>query len=395
MTCCWSRFVIPNELFSEIKLFLTDKNYWKFLSSSKQFSDISFWTRKICLNEKWSQRLLEDKELFKKIFSKIHSPQNQLVMKLSASCKQVENVLVSIPCFELILFGLPVKAEIVQKKKMQISLNNDMVIFPAIDNMESLELFYFAKLRNIQSLKSLNILTLANCHAIIDVVCLKNLQELNILNCNMLEDVSLLGNIRKLQICGCRKVVDLSALTNNSHLIIRHCQGVKLFPSSMNVVKFDCNLRGFSTEGILFPRLKTLSTIDHFLESYPSFHRLFCLKLHDNENIKILNGTKTIQVVHLTNLNQLEDISEAFGENQVVTISDCPKITDFSSLKNITKVTIEHCQSFIHGEQVENVIHLTVRHCSNFNDWTMLKKLSDFNNFTTVNGFEVKKSNNI
>jgi hypothetical protein len=77
---------VPIELFDEIKVYLTKKDFWRFLISlNEHFSELRYCARTISLNEKQSEEFLQSPAYANLILSKVKAPLKQLSVKIIVS----------------------------------------------------------------------------------------------------------------------------------------------------------------------------------------------------------------------------------------------------------------------------------------------------------------------
>jgi hypothetical protein len=260
--------------------------------------------------------------------------------------------------------------------KLNITLNDHTSEFPYFPNLLSLKLRGFPKLSTVTNLSHLKKLYLQDCWELVDVSCLRNLEDLTI-DSSYTTDVSALGNIRYLTLLSCYRLKDISKLANNYKLYIIGCSMITVLPSVFNSTILMVN--GLSKKPkfpIDSPRLKNLYITDDRLDPFLCFPllNLFSVELFDASGLKLFPEMRRIPVITLDQSEELEDISD-LGENKCVGIYYCPKLTDFSSLKNVPHVLVDSCPGFCNVHEVENVQHLSIFGCTNFSYSSPLKKI--------------------
>jgi hypothetical protein len=395
---------VPDELFTEVKAYLSIKDYWKFLNTSKKrFLDLKFSTRKISLTLPMSQKFITDKSYASEIISKVQFPSNQLVLRILMS--EYHSGLNIFDGCDLILSGFQgcdsslFSAENVEKlfvNRFHISMNSNSywTEFPKLLNVHSMKIDGFSNLSNISSLSTLKILVLRSCQYVKDVSCLKSLEHLTLSDCRNVEDVSMLGDIRYLDISQCERIEDITGLTNNYSLRIASQTSVKLKTNATVMRVTEILARGLDYrifEKISFPNLKYFGISMPFtspkdISHQISFKNLYSLSICSCPQLVSSTYLAHIPILNFAACENLEDISD-LGEtrNKYVSLAVCPKIRDFSSLKNIPKVHLGNCPGFTKASDVSNVHQLTIQDCRNFHD---VKNLENVYHLILYSGYD-------
>jgi hypothetical protein len=378
---------IPLELFDEIKSYLSKKDYWRFLvSMNEQFVELRFCTRTITLNGNQVELFLKNSNYVNLVLSKLKVPSKQLFINLTTSQNerfyvQERQLLtaLSLSCNEFCLDGTKLGSE-----AMQMLETLTAVTFGSMAMKNFL-------LHDLKPFKHLVQLKLIYCANVEDLTCFKSLQRLTVQNCAGVKEVSSLGNIPELEFDSCPGLRDVSALTNNRSLSLIQCYGITKLPSAFHGIRYQGSMR---EEEISFPNLKYLKLIGHsfkddVLSKYSFlFAQLWTLELNTCPYFTALRGTQCLLRIKIHNCAMVDDISDLGERNQVVSISSCPKIRDFSPLRKVRMVRLEHCDGFTDGHDVQSVFHLTIRDCPRFVDPFMLGKVRHLEIYTFVKSFE-------
>jgi hypothetical protein len=365
---------IPSELFLEIKLFLTEYEYWKLLiTADYAFAELRFSTRMIYLNFKDAKSVLEKSEELQALSLKVQSTKTQLYLKQVHMIGQHSDRILKFDCFFVVSCDYALSADFFLTR-FGLMIQHSSQRFPLAVTRDSLKIYSCFNTIQFKSLKNLKRLKLHDCRAISEVHSLKDLDVLEISNCEAITDVSELGKIHKLCIIYCHGIKDISGLTNDYSLTVNQCSNVRRVPKTVNCVVFGST---FSITGIKFPQLKRIE-ISHTEIKYlfVASHKLFKVRICDSDVVQSLQGLKTVPVVELISLQNLRDI-DSLGENKFVYIFYCNAISSFSSLKNVPKVTIWNCTTFRSGYDVENVRYLQILYCNNFSNPNMLGNVFD------------------
>jgi hypothetical protein len=75
---------------------------------------------------------------------------------------------------------------------------------------------------------------------------------------------------------------------------------------------------------------------------------LFQVEIVYWDKLESLTGMAGVSVVIIARCFNLKDVS-SLSQNKSVTLSWCPNITSFASLKNVPIVTIKDCRGFTNG----------------------------------------------
>jgi hypothetical protein len=372
---------IPLELFLEIKLYLSELEHWKWLRASKNvFNEIYFDTRRIFLTGKKFHHYIYGKVFQNLILSKIRTPQRQLTFRVISTVYPEGTVKLEDAAVSLALLSMKPCSE-------------EKYILPTIVVSDtSIKIYIFDGLQEIHpDFSGMTKLSLSNCHQRMDVSCLQGIQEVSFYNCSNISNIHVLGKVHTLKMAHCPDVTDISGLNNNSLLTVLNCPNVKPLFNRLNTVQLTCDSALYQQSGwVAISGLRTcrLTSRPYCSELESRFDGLFCLELHRIPSIRTLNNSvQRIPIVVIFRCNDLTNISD-LGLNRSVTISCCPQIKYFSSLRNVVKVVIECCVGFTNGHDVENVQDLTIDSCPSFYDASMLGKVQHLKLWTWVESFE-------
>jgi hypothetical protein len=398
---------VPDELFAEVKAYLSIKDYWKFLNTSqKLFLDLKFSTRKISLPFPLSQKFIMEKSYASEIISKVQVPSNQLVLRiLMSEYHSGLNILDGCDLILAVFQGCDISVFSTENvgrlfvNRFLISMNSNSywTEFPQILNVHSMKIYGFSNLSNISSLSTLKSLVLRSCQFVQDVSCLKSLEHLTLSDCRRVEDVSMLGDIRYLDISRCERIEDITGLTNNYSLKISSPASVKLKTNATVMRVTELLARGLDFkvfEKISFPNLKNFGismslTRPEDISFQISFKNLYSLSICSCTQLVSLNYVAHIPILNFAACENLADISD-LGEtrNKYVSLAVCPKIQDFSSLKNIPKIHLGRCPGFTKASDVSNVHQLTIQDCRNFHDMKNLENVYHLILYTGYDSYE-------
>jgi hypothetical protein len=399
---------IPIELLLEIKPYLTERNYWKFLLACNQlFADIRLNTGRILLFETGSKQFVEDSQFRDLILSKIKGTYGQLSLRACSNFGMYNGLVLAVvqqvPFCDLFIVAdelhtLPDWANLINnRREVILKVNSVITEFPSGMNFHRLYLIAFSALSDVSSFSHLKVLSLSRCVEVQDVRCLCNVDDLYLFNCPKIEDVSTLGKVRCLWLEELPLVKDISALTENYSMTIKNLAAVEIVPRVMNVVKFSTDLPLTVLEKISFPKLftfgpstpKEVTNVQEQLARFIPFQRLFCLHLDHCINLTTLTGMNKIPVVEIKGCSSLTDISD-LGGNQSVTIVACFAIENFLSLKDIPVVSLRNCNGFVknYSEVDWNVKHFTIEYCGELTDVSVFGKVKHLQLRTLVYDFK-------
>jgi hypothetical protein len=251
---------IPLELYHELKTYLTDRQYWRLLTTANRlFTDIRYCTRRIYLDHLRTTKFLDDNEFCSLILSKIRSPYRQLSLNVtywnctSPVLSETSPSDLSIHWFQVNESPESYEKLISNRSTVSLRYNDAIVQFPPFTDVECLSLSNFHKLSDIHTMGNFKKISLYQCNGLVDVSCLKDLQFLSLKFCEKIVDVSSLGRIPHLEIQECPLVQDISELTENYSLKL-FSSFLSLVPTSMNTVILEWNLNARWKE-VSFPNL--------------------------------------------------------------------------------------------------------------------------------------------
>jgi hypothetical protein len=383
-------FKIPKDIFLEMKEYLEEYEYWKFLKTSKNgFKDLRFETRMIQLNAVDSNTVFRDQIYRRILFRKIKDPYQQLKLIFSEADESALPALLSFPSKALSLEEATHLTEAMvpalnNRSFVTLYNNDDLQSFTGLLNVRRMEICYFSSLINVMDLSCLKELRLACCDNISDVSCLKNLYKLELSDLYSLKNVNVLGNIPFLILDELGSVVDISGLTNNYSLEIKKCRQIHKdcfralkYPT---VLSTDLIQDTFQESFSVLSNTKSLTVLESNIPSFASFafsSSLQSVSLIECHSVLTLNGLSCIPTIFISYCNYLEDISAISGQfTQSFTIQYCRSVLNFYSLKDIQKVTIVNCSAFRNGHDVENVAHCSLEYCDGLQDVSMLGKIN-------------------
>lgn len=222
---------------------------------------------------------------------------------------------------------------------------------------------------SLPSFKGLRCLKLSSCSSITDVSCLDYVYDLSLCSLNGIRDISCLNHNHKITVINCSNIRDYSksfkfsyficieygsssylALESSRLIHVRQLIVVNpVFPKDMNIL----------TSAIIIRSLQFL-TITQFQHSFTLPEN--CLKeLNISRCGQFLSCANmgTIRIVRLNDipLSSLEGLGE---RNQIIEITDCPELVDFSCLRKCKKVLIRGCPGFSDATQVLGIPELEV-----------------------------------
>jgi hypothetical protein len=378
--------MIPNELLSEVKAYLNDRDYLRYLNTSiSLFSDAKYSTRMIHLHGELSKKFIQDEVERLAVLERMKSPAKQLKIRVRQDLSSSNDLFLHVPCYHLStsaanLCHIPNWGELVDlHSSVSLLSNSEIRQFDVFQHLEKLAIASFRVLKDLHGLINLKRLFLANCYEITDLNCLSQLEEIHVQQCAKVKEVNALGNVHRLEFYGCPSICDISLLTNNYSLRITFCHDLEVFPKLMNCRWLYLENGNRSVEEFLkisLPNIKKLS-LQHFKQfsamqfQGSPFQNLFYLNFNHCNSLKTLKGlnSRGIAVLCITGCNSLEDISALSSEpdlHQSVSITSASKITDFSALRNYWKVSIENCTEFSTAKDVANVSHLHIEKCPSF-----------------------------
>lgn len=369
---------IPIELYTEIRAWLSDLDYWRFMMTSKsKFHSIKKETIKFTLDISPSRGFLKNSRFTEKIISKISTVYQQLTLKTSSN-------LDLLPTSELKFSIILIAAE-------QIHSLPNFIQF--LSNRMRVEINHNDEISNLFSLENVRFLRLVDCNRICDFAGMKNIQEVAITRCQNLSDLSNFGNLYKLRIEKCFRVTSLCGLGNVHSLEIVDCENL-LDISDITFKNFSVSIIGSNHIRDLSPllqvtwletdafdswrepvvdepmNLKRLTLMNCLISSF-NFSSLFSLHLYSCLFSDIC-GMENVALINITYCPYLVNISKlAAGRHKSVTLEFCPSVSIFEAVSEIPMVKIRDSHNLCHGMELQNVKYLTIEDCPNLKDVSM------------------------
>jgi hypothetical protein len=398
----------PKELYLILREHLSSLEYLRLLNSSKKiFEKVKFETRKIFLYKVESEQFLSDEDYKNNILKRIDDCNSQLyIQSKDARVLQIPKCEISITS-STFTYVKDLSPLLSNRSYVELNLwNNEFAedSFSDLQNIRKMNLLNFPEIQDIAPLANLQQLTLSNFPHLVNVSFLWKLSKLTLIDCHSISDISHLGNISCLTIINCSGVSDISGLTANKSLTIEKCPNIIDFIPMFNAKRLQTDLfkaTEFAAEKVESLYLSHLEQ-NEFIYLYLPFQHLQCLSLTSSFVLTHLRGCSNIPIIRLCSCPSLRDISDLKPANSFftmenlneklsslyfrtprrVTIIDCNRIEDFSSLKNVLDVKIIDCENFRNGYDVENVHSLSLNNCSNLRNVFPLGKIQ---NLTMMN----------
>src|SRR5690349_8576001 len=130
--------IISADLYLEIKRYLRDREYLKFLNSTKELSPVKFETRKIVLQHYESLRFIQDANFRELILGKMKDPSFQL--KLIYQNKTGIEIIFQFPKCDLYLFDCDllegVHESFAMRRNLHLAHCSKIQSFPLLDRTE-------------------------------------------------------------------------------------------------------------------------------------------------------------------------------------------------------------------------------------------------------------------
>ena len=257
-----------------------------------------------------------------------------------------------------------------------------------------------------RSLKRLRLLSAKRMDSLRGIECFNRLHKLNLSDCEYLTDVSMLGNIPDLSIEFCDSLADISCLNDNKRVRMidnrqlqdysnsfANSEGIEIQHNSdraiinlatwkkVKCLKFSALTRTECVELVgnntcIPESVRKCSIAGDLIQEidWPkSCRQLKELHLEACDYIKSLStfGLEKIPVLSFQSLNSLtslEGIKSLLngGRNQVVSITSCFLLEDFSALRSVPYVTIVDCRFFRNIESLKGFKNLRISDLADF-----------------------------
>jgi hypothetical protein len=377
----------PNDLIQEMQDYLSSNDYYLFVSTSKElFAEIKKRSIRLYIVQKRdsNQSILKDREFCAYILSKMERPNDQLTLSVHF-CDSSDENLENFPVHTLnlccrSLAGLSGWEKILsQAKSLFLYSNSTVKRFDNLEHVHNMKISGFYTLNDLSNLAHLQELLVDECPGITNVSMLSRLQKLTIRNCAYIIDISALADIPSLSLDRNRSIRILPRVFHSNYLSIHFCPLITNTASLIHV-RYLCTdvirtyqdsvylqsvvrmeLLQYKGRSIFVPpTLKRIKLLSSLIEDISNFHSLtevyldYCPKLVD------LTVLGEVTVVTLEYMGHISDIS-ALGRSarcQSVTISNCPLVTNFSSLNHLPYVKIKsHVFCEIAGVMILKVSH--------------------------------------
>jgi hypothetical protein len=341
----WPKW-LSRELYLEIREF--DRySYQRLLRCSKElFQQVKFETQFLPLGKENSRRFQLDESFHSLTLTKIQDPKLQLSLRLHAGTGDGSY------------------------DPLQDSFQHHFPLSCYSVRFEGIECLHAEK-----TFLHLTELTLRSCDRTTNINVLGHLQKIVVSDCRAFCDVSRLGNVRHLRIFHCSALTDISSLTNNYDLAINRCENLlkeQSLPSFQNCVGVDSDLITTNSDLDYLPHVKYFKPLHVFESLSEKLKSLKVLSLFCCVSLTKLIGVRNIPRIEMLYCDLLDDISEITNTTVSVSISGCPRLTNFQPLLNIKNVEIINCNGFKDGFQVEKVKRLYISQCQGIEDVSML-----------------------
>lgn len=403
---------LPNDLFPlAIQPYLTAKDYYFFITSTKKWQETKFATIQVMLRSGFLSASIKKPTHF--IHRLINQKKQIRYICASESQESIERMgWIVDDCFKFRIFEVDhifvnwmKSADIEHLILKRIKQKEDYLIFEQFSGRISIinplidELVDFSRWKNLYEFK-------ASCLNIPYVQCLKYFHKVSLMKCDNILDIHELGDVYELTLINCSGIEDISGLMNNKILTIFDCLEIDLNTihfTNVQRLHTDLFLFDFPTHDILgfkevtdlslkiknhsklrsnfihyfsekkLQRFKITSPGNEFIFPFPeqvlqTIINLYHLRL-DNCFIPELSILRKIPFLSFISCRFFNITGNS--ENHVVEIISCSELTNFTFFNGIPKLLISY--SFLWDvSQVSHVNHLILKDCQEIEDISLL-----------------------
>jgi hypothetical protein len=405
---------VPSQLFQEIREFLLEKEYYMLITVANEFfADVKHETWQVFVKADECKTFLEDEGFQRQVLGLMKEPLHQLNLISSGSLSLMNfDKFISFPSQSLNTSSFALHEvnqwpeKISSKQSVTFCGNRDIENFaldPNNNRLKKVCLSLFENLKQVSFLRHLQELTLESCYQLVDVNCFHNIPKLTIKLCPRVSDISRLGKVHSLTLEECQRIEDVSSLTDNYSVTLRFCYNSKksVFRFT-NVHRLSVDVLNSATESLVLARealtlkhLTLLNYCDEILHLSPLLVSLH-VSLYLNSSVRpryLLNTFQLLQDVTINYFNTQVDFSplkrtpivrlyqcsfetlNGLGDNRYIRVERCKLLSDFSALKDVSRVEIIDCQKLKNGQDLLNVENLMIRQCNEIEDLSMLTNL--------------------